>query len=265
MARIYRLKPTPADHPLRQRPFYHSMRAGIHDALKLSVPAPVDWINWSAGEPPIENQGDEGACQSFQLRNALLLAQWMATGSLPSFDLSKAFAYWIARSLDGDDSQDSGESIGNTLAGFEQYGCCEESFMPYVPGQFTTPPTPEALANAMSHRYDLQAVQVDYSKFGNICDVLQDKRPLIGGFSVPPSFENVGADGALPDPTGEPSLGGHAFSACQAKRSDGWIDDPNSWGESWGKQGHGFMPASYTGRMVELWTIVPSALIEQAQ
>jgi hypothetical protein len=93
--------------------------------------------------------------------------------------------------------------------------------------------------------------------FDNIYQVLVDRHPLIGGFEVPPSFEKCGPDGMLPDPTGEPSLGGHAFSIFMASRKDQWFADDNSWGIGWGKQGVGFMPDGYRGRYMELWAICP--------
>jgi hypothetical protein len=263
MSRIYNLKPTPSTHELFKRPLYHSLRADLHDLRELKVPAPIDWIDDTAGVPPIENQLSLGACQSFQARNAMLLADWLATKTLPGFDLSKLFIYWNDRAIEdgGQMDVDTGGTIGNTLLGIEQNGVAEESFWPYDVTQLGTKPPDLAFANALTHKYDLKAVPLAIT-FEAICDALQDGSPIIGGFSVPPSFEACGPTGQLPDPTGESSLGGHAFSVCQAKRSDQWMDDPNSWGAGWGKGGHGFMPASYIGRVMELWTFVPGSLLD---
>ena len=259
----YRLLPTPKEHFLWARKAYHEIRADLHEAMKLKVPEPIDWVDYSANEPPILNQGDIGRCQSHQLRNVLLMGHSMVTGAPAPFDLSPEFAYWAVRQLNNETQVDSGETIGNTLAAFEQVGCAEMNQMP-EDGFYTEPPTPAAYANALTHCYDLAAVPVDYSSWSNVCDVLQDRRPVIGGFFVPPSFETCGPDGVLPDPKGESSLGGHAFSVCQIKRQDAWMDDPNSWGVGYGKQGHAFMPASYLGRIMELWAIVPKSLIQSA-
>jgi C1A family cysteine protease len=258
MSRIYGLKPTPKNHPLWARPFYHELREALFMSRHLLAPEPVDLVDLTASVPPIRDQGQEGSCSGFQTRNVRMLAHTMAAGSQPSWDLSPAFAYWQARALDSEQTKDSGETIGNELAGVEAYGLCEESFMPYVAGQYATPPSSEALANALTHKANLQAVPVDYSSFANVHQVLADGHPIIGGFSVPPSFEAVGSDGALPDPTGEPDLGGHAFSICAIKLSDGWMRDPNSWGTGWGQNGFGYMPATYLGRVFELWAIIPT-------
>lgn len=261
MARIYTLKPTPSDHPLKDRPFYHDVRSDLHEMRKLAVPAPIDHIDHTAGVAPIFNQLSLSSCQSVQLRNALLMAQWLVTGKLPAVDLSVLFAYWATRSVDNADSEDQGDTIGNTLVGFEENGICEESFWPYDVTKYNVRPSDLAFANAGLHKYDLRAVQVKM-EFQAICDALQDGSPIIGGFSVPPSLENCGKDGHLPDPTGEPSLGGHAFSVSQFSRSDQWMDFPNSWSADWGHEGHCYLPAQYIGRLWELWTFVPGSLLE---
>jgi hypothetical protein len=264
MPRIYKLQPTPKDHPFYLRPMYHTIRNLLLEArakangglTKLAAPAP-DFVNWTGGRAPIRDQGDEGCCSGFQSRNVRWLAHWLATGMAPPEDFSPAYPYWQARDIQGTQNQDSGATIGDELAGMEQAGICEERFMPYVVGGFATPPSQQALENAATHKVDLQAVPVDYSSFANIHQVLADRHPIIFGFAVPPSFESVGSDGHLPDPTGETSLGLHAGSADSCSLKDGWMTDPNSWGSGWGCGGIGFMPAQYLGRFVEAWAIVP--------
>lgn len=263
MARRYALKPTPDDHPLRDRPWYHDIRKDLlaeredcsHGLFRATAPLPI-LVDWSAGRAPIRDQGDEGCCSGFQSRNVRSLAHWLVTGYPPEYDFSTAYPYWQARKIQGQENEDSGATIGDELMGMENAGICEERLMPYVAGQFALAPSQDALANALTHKVDLQAVQVDFSSLQNCWQVLGDRHPIIMGFSVPPSFESVAPDGSLPDPTGEESLGLHAGSWDQINLKDQWLADPNSWGTGWGKQGVGFMPAAYLDRVVECWAIV---------
>jgi hypothetical protein len=258
MTHRYTLQPTPDTHHLWDRPWYHEIRDQLLAKRGVMAPEPTpNLVDFTAGEPPIRDQGQEGSCEGHQERNVRRLAHWLVAGASTTYDFSPAFAYYMARAVQGTQTQDSGASIGNGLASMEENGICEETLMPYDPGNFATAPSSQATENALTHRAELQAVPVDYSSFANVHQVLADRHPVIGGFTVPPSFENCGADGALPDPTGEENLGGHAFSVCAVNLADGWMCDPNSWGTSWGKQGFAFMPASYLGRVFELWAIVP--------
>ena len=264
MSRIYRLKPTPAGHVLYGRPMYHDIRkdllqarADANGGLTRVAQPPPNLVDWSAGRAPIRDQGQEGSCSGHQARNVRWLAHFLACGTPPPADFSPAYAYWQARTIEGAVSQDSGATIGDELLGMEDTGICEESYMPYMSGDFTQSPSDAAIQNAMSHKVDLQAVPVDYSSLANVHQVLADRHPVIFGFNVPPSFETGGAAGHLTDPTGEPTLGGHAGSWDMINLQDGWGADPNSWGLGWGDNGVGYMPAGYLGRMFEMWAIVP--------
>jgi hypothetical protein len=259
MSHKYNLKPTPDHHPLSKRPLYHEIRHQLLSArgVMAAYEAPLpDLIDFTPGMAPIRDQGQEGSCAGHQLRNVRWLAHWLNTGSVPAADFSPRFAYWIGSDVEGHAGQDDGITIGDGLSAMEAYGISLESFCPYTPGDLSAPDQ-AAFDDALTRRVPLQAVPVKLD-FASIYQVLCDKHPIIGGFDVPPSFENCPASGLLADPTGEPSLGGHAFSVFMASNKDKWLADDNSWGTGWGKQGVGFMPESYVGRMMECWAIVPA-------
>jgi Papain family cysteine protease len=262
MSRTYRLKPTPPDRKLRDRPWYHELRLGLLAArakangglTKAEAPAP-NLVDWSEGSAPVRDQGQEGCCSGFQSRNVRWIAHWLAMGSPPAADFAPAYAYWAARCIEGTCGSDSGANIGDELAGMEEAGICEESFMPYVAGDYATRPTADALANAATHKVDLQAVPVRID-LASIHEVLGDRHPIIGGFSVTQQFEDCPSNGILADPSGD-SLGLHAFSWDQCNLTDKWGGGPNSWGASWGRGGRYCMGEKWVGQIVELWAIVP--------
>jgi papain like protease len=280
----YNLKPTPANHVVKLRPFYHELRAAL-DAIENPVLADLIKIEndiferKNAGTPapaqpppsvpfsmvpflrPTLDQGTEGDCGAFAGCAAQALCEGIQAKTQNAFDYSQQDLYWNTRSIAGTTGSDSGVVIGDVVLAQENVGTCEESFFPYVAGQFTTPPPPDAVANEAQHKAKFKAYPLDTTDPGNIIQALGDGCPVIFGFEVPPSFENCPADGILPDPTGESSLGGHAnLLFYDPECPVNYLSDQNSWGAGWGLNGRCRMPLeAYVSRFIEAYVLVPTA------
>jgi C1A family cysteine protease len=78
------------------------------------------------------------------------------------------------------------------------------------------------------------------------------------GITVYSSFESpqVAETGIVPIPHfGEQVLGGHAVLAVGYDDDKQWIIFRNSWGESWGDKGYGYLPYKYVQKYAsDMWT-----------
>lgn len=208
--------------------------------------------------PAVYDQGQEGSCTA----NAGCAARAMLLRN-PSLYLSRAFLYYEERNLEGTIAQDSGATIRDICKAAQKYGICEDTFMPYVDGDYTTPPTDEALQNALNYKITA------YKRLLLLDDIRKslalNQNPVLIGMTVFESMESdtVTKTGILPMPDqNEQELGGHAvlivgyndakslqpsifniisFGIC----SSGYLIVRNSWGESWGDKGYFYMPYEY--------------------
>ena len=91
------------------------------------------------------------------------------------------------------------------------------------------------------------------------------------GFTVYSSISQASKDGKIPYPaTGEKVEGGHAVVAVgfddnmkiknknSSETTTGAILIRNSWGESWGDNGYGWLPYKYIlkGQAVDFWNLI---------
>jgi C1A family cysteine protease len=226
--------------------------------LKVGLPSSFDLRN---GCPPVWDQGDEGSCTS----HAGCACRSMLQND-PALDLSRAFLYYQERSLEGTTAQDAGATIRDICKATQKYGICPSTDMPYVPGEFTEPPSEKAVKDAAE--YNISA----YKRVLTIEDVKQSlvsrKQPILIGMTVYESMETpqVAQSGILPLPQpGEKVLGGHAvlivgykdakssffkwlFGLFGGLQSAGSFIVRNSWGAGWGQNGYFMMPYEYFTR-----------------
>jgi hypothetical protein len=195
-------------------------------------------------ERTIKDQGDEGSCTGFSLssaREALLGADRIA--------LSPAFIYYEERRIERSAGRDSGAMIRDGLKVLAKEGVCPEDAMPYVAGQYTTPPGPGAFDAATGYRI---AAYHRATSLHALQAAIAARHPVVLGISVYRSFEeNVGPDGKVPMPApGEELRGGHAILVVGYRRDakapgGGWLTLNNSWGVGAGKGGQFFLPYAY--------------------
>ncbi|MDE2232878.1 MAG: C1 family peptidase [Patescibacteria group bacterium] len=190
--------------------------------------------------PPIRNQGQLGSCTAFAWTGALqhLAMKEKLTSAL--IEPSELAFYWQERNLLGSIAEDSGASLSDGAKVSMQIGWLAESTWPYDIGRFTaTPPSSPVLDT------DLVCLSVSQS-------AIDLKTALLEGYGVPfgisvyQSFEQA-TNGhiPIPDHSRETLLGGHAIVLVGYDDANSVFMFRNSWGESWGDHGYGYIPYGY--------------------
>ena len=217
------------------------------------IPAKVDLRKICS---PVEDQGQLGSC----VGNAVVgnMECLEKKNSEPFADLSRLFAYYNARLLEGTTRTDSGAYIRDGIKGLAKYGVCPEANWPYVINKFATKPTKTCYTLA------LKKAIVRYYRIVTLNEMLQclaDGYPFVFGFAVYDYFESdaMARTGILkmPKPT-EQLLGGHAVLAVGYDQDKKRILVRNSWGSGWGLKGYFWMPFDYISSRDladDMWTV----------
>ena len=236
MARKYGWKKDPKDH--RDWQFKHVLKE-----LETTLPAFVDLRGQLS---PVENQENIGSCVANAVVGAL---EFLELKSLKCWlrwwtkyrDLSRLFVYYNARQADGDVESDTGTTIRTAVKAVAQLGVCMEKTWPYDTTRWMDRPSDLAYKQAKVSEIK------DYYRANAGTEV---KQALALDFPVPfgatlfPSFENVGSDGKVPMPSGEP-IGGHAMLIVGYDNLKQVYIVRNSWGTDWGDKGYCYFPYAY--------------------
>jgi hypothetical protein len=216
---------------------------------------------------PVRNQGRYGACTGFTgtAVRAALTARYHIERGDPDPDIgdtpSARYAYWRTRQLDGDPNVDQGASMASACRVYVDYGAAPARFDPWDDAKAAVgdlawlnhTPTAEAEAGAQyfgASGYARLSGQ-GMSLIASIIQCISEGYPVLLAFGVPQSFLNVGPSGKVPVPGAtEQSYGGHANAAFavfldNSAPGGGWILHQNSWSESWGEAGWGYMPFAW--------------------
>lgn len=178
--------------------------------LRLSKPlaAYPDQVDLRSVMPPVVDQGQAGSCTGNS--SVALPEHNMLANSQPLTLLSRLFAYYNGRVLEGGQDGDNGAEIRDVVSAMAQTGICPETDWPYDITQVTTKPPDQAYTDAANERVTM------YYRLESLDDMqhcLADGFPFVFGFTVYDSFESpeMAAGGvlALPGPN-ESVCGGHA-------------------------------------------------------
>jgi hypothetical protein len=252
----YRILPLHAIHsPLDPRDFRWLAAEPNKDIKALPSQVLLDEQGLAG---PILDQGAEGSC-SGHAESAMMTHLDLKNGQ-PLLVYSRAFPYYEARLREGMQNQDSGAYIRDGLDVLLQMGDCADATMPYVPGQFTTPPSAQAIAEALGHKI------TSYKQLVNVADVYnlmaaENRGVIIGTYFYQEWYNPRG--GVFPEPASQP-IGGHAMFCCGYK----WMLNPwtnqqqcmirchNSWGVGFGDAGHVYLPIdTFDQHVFERWTV----------
>lgn len=222
-----------------------------HAVVHLPAAARLDVL------PPVRDQGQIGSCTANAGCAAAGYLHLIAGKSDPMF--SRLDLYAATRELEGTPlSEDSGCQVRDVFRAMRKFGVCLESTWPYIEAKFSVAPPKAAAAEALKH----QAVKY------LVCETLMavkqslavDKFPVIGGFTCYSSMFSAAVDatGVIPMPGARDSVeGGHCIMFVGYDDATQLVEFQNSWGTSWGKQGHGFLPYGYfqNDMASDFWTL----------
>jgi len=205
---------------------------------------------------PVLNQGQQGSCTAHAdaaNREFLHWKEYANQGKpyAPGADglYSPAFLYFLERQVDagwtgGPFLPDPGDvgSMGRTCCIVaNKYGACLRTEMPYNDADFSTPPTDQQLADALTWKAG------SYHRLLTVDDMkscIASGYCFMVGFTVYESFENIGSNGIwTPNKATEQVLGGHEVLAFAYDDSvnGGSFGIRNSWGADWGASGNFWM------------------------
>jgi len=209
-----------------------------YSAYPIQVKKPIDLREHM---PVIYDQGQTSSCVANATAAAFEYVRMAQT--LPDWIPSRLFIYWLARSYEGSTITDDGSQIRDAVKAVSKVGAPSEKIWPFSIDHVNTRPTVEAF-NAAKHSMILSYDSVP-QKLEHILSCLTHNGPVLFGSSVFSEIQTT-TDGYIPMPgPDEQPIGGHAMLIV------GWQPDTqrfiirNSWSESWGDKGYGYMDAAY--------------------
>lgn len=211
--------------------------------LTRKLPIKVD-LRTSRDMPPVLHQGSLGSCTAQVCCNAIRFCcdrqkdiKWLP---------SRLFMYYNGRLVGGFDTRvDSGCNISSVMFATKQYGICTEPIWPYEFSQAHVKPSNEAYQLAIKPSPKLQYYTVPKNM---LKQNLAQGYPVMFGFGITKEFKELGSDGVMKMPTGDPDSnidGGHAVLMVGYDERKKWFIIQNSWGENWGKRGYCYIPERF--------------------
>ena len=211
---------------------------------------------------PVKDQGNQGSCTGHGSTSEGERLYRYIKKKKPIF--SPAFHYYIEREIEGTlGDGDCGAQVVTSLQVAQNggKGFCPIEFMPYNDADFNTPPSEEALAEAL--KYPGGSYHSIGNNIANIKSCILSNYSFVVGIAIYTSFEDdhVANSGLVPLPNKNvESLdgyhevhGGIAFDdnvKCPNAKTSGAVLFQNSWGAEWGTtcpiaSGRGFFWLSY--------------------
>lgn len=187
---------------------------------------------------PVLNQGNLSSCTSFSATMTLSILLSLENGG-NFVALSQLFLYFNSRVPLKMTNQDSGTYLHLAYQSIQSIGVCEDKLMPYMPGQVFAQPSMEcyreANSNTISDFFEIKSFGQD--RINEIELSIRANHCVSFATDVNSDFENYAGDNTV---FGELSGDGHALLivGCRDGASGKEFKIKNSWGSSWGQNGH---------------------------
>jgi len=242
MDRVFGCKPDVHDH----RDFPYSACAPVDQSKPL--PPKVDLRPLMS---PVEDQKNVGSCVANASVGAMeylqlqaLKKRWMCFNKYR--DLSRLYAYFNSRLLDGTIYEDAGTTLRSMMKGLSQYGVCSEAVWAYDVTKWSTRPTPAAYAEGKKHTVH-EYYRVNSQR--DLQNALANGLPVVFGAMLYSGFSETPSTGIvkMPDTAKESPLGGHAMLVVGYDLEAKQYIVRNSWGTGWADKGYCYIPFEFFG------------------
>jgi len=254
---------------------------GLGKARSTTLPASVDLRRWCT---PVEDQGELGSCTANAGAGMVEYYERRAFGK--HIDASRLFLYKATRHL-AELQGDSGAFIRSTMGALVLFGVPPEKYWPYTDKTPEFDKEPNAFCYSFAENYKgIKYFRHDSSGLSaketldSVRRSLVASVPAMFGFTVYSSIDQAGRTGKIPFPTSnERVVGGHAIVAIgyddklEIRNSDGDVSTRgallirNSWGESWGDGGYGWLPYDYLLKEIaaDFWSMLKQEWVDTRQ
>jgi hypothetical protein len=229
----------------------------ISKCLARSAGAPLpNYIDYSSVVPIVRDQESLGSCVGFAATEVKTAQEAADLGQ--NYWFSPLFIYWLR--------ENSGEGmyLRDAMKILSEYGVCEEYLLAYKKNMASRgTPDKRHFSNAANFKI---AAYARISTVDEMRRTLVENGPFIIAVPVYESFHNVGRDGKIPLPNTATEVlsGGHALCVVGYDDQHELFKIKNSWGETWGAKGFGFLPYEFVEKYLwDAWSSVDAKSVKK--
>jgi C1A family cysteine protease len=248
----------------------------LADGTTTELPASVDLREWFS---PVEDQLDLNSCTANTACGIVEYFQRRSFGK--HVEMSRLFLYKVTREFAGL-TGDTGAYLRSAMGALALFGVPPERYWPYDITKFDDEPTAFGFAFAQNFQA-LTYFRLDPPGSSGEEVLTAAKNylaagvPSMFGLTIYASITRPKKPGEIPYPAKrENAVGGHALVAVgyddartvqnptDRKKKTGAFLVRNSWGESWGEEGYGWLPYEYALRGVaeDWWVMTAQEWVE---